>query len=50
MPPEQAIVEIDNMINNFDSLYPNVADDMRIRMKNQLRMTKIFIKDKLNEV
>ena len=50
MPPEQAIVEIDKMIDNFDSLYPNVVDDMRIRMKNQLRMTKIFIKDKLNEI
>jgi len=49
MEPEAAIAEIDKMITNFDTLYPNVADDMRGRMRNSLRMTKLFIKDKMNE-
>lgn len=49
MPPKVALTEIDKMINNFDELYPDVVDDMRIRMKNQLRMTKMFIKDKMEK-
>jgi nicotinic acid mononucleotide adenylyltransferase len=48
MAPEEAIAELDRMIGDFENLYPNVADDMKIRMKNNLRMIKLFIKDKMD--
>lgn len=43
MPKKEAIKEINKMIDNFDKLYPNISDDVKIKMKNQLQMTKIFI-------
>lgn len=43
MPKDEAIKEINKMIDNFDKLYPNISDDVKIKMKNQLQMTKIFI-------
>jgi len=47
LPPKEAIKEIDKMIDNFDSLYPNIASDMKVRAKNSLRMMKITLKDRL---
>lgn len=49
MNREEAITEITKMIDNFDELYPNVSDDMKIRMKNNLRMQRLGLRDQAEE-
>lgn len=42
---QTAIQQINDIINNFDSLYPDVDDITKRRMINNLRMTKLEVKD-----
>lgn len=45
MSPEEAIAEINKMIKNFDTLYPNIDEMTKRRMIENLRMTKIELRD-----
>lgn len=45
MTREEAIRELTRMIDGFDTLYPKVSDDMKARMKNSLRMTRLTLQE-----